>query len=87
MKFGHSSTGIVDQSMKPETVKTWAYSINSCYELAEGLEAMRNKYQQENTTHKEEMKGRINKDETDRSILLRKKLETSIDIFDLSRHC
>ena len=85
MRFGHSSTGIVGQSMKPKTIKTWAYSINSCCELAEGLEAMRNKDQQENTTHKEEMKGRINKHETDRSIL-RKKLEISIDIFDPSQH-
>ena len=46
---------------------------------------MRNKDKQENTSHKEEMNDRINKDEPDRSIL-RKKLETSIDIFDPSRH-
>ena len=82
MWFGHSSTGIVGQLLKPETIKTWAYSINSCCELAEGLEAMRNKDQEENTTHKE-MKGRINKDDCS---ILRKKLETSIDIFDPSQH-
>ena len=39
MRFGHSSSsGLVGQEMKPETMKTWAYSLNSCCEIVEGLD-------------------------------------------------
>ena len=85
MRLGKASSGIVGQAMKPETVKTWAYSMNVCCELADGLEAMRNRTPSENSCHKEEMKGRMILDEADRS-LLRKKLENSIDILDPAHH-
>ena len=74
------------QSRRGHTVLTHdVVSLRMCSLCCELAEAMRNKDQQENTTHNEEMKGRINKDETDRSIL-RTKLETSIEIFDPFRH-
>ena len=39
MKYGHSaSSGLVGQEMKPETMKTWAYSLNTCCEIVAGLE-------------------------------------------------
>ena len=35
-RFGHSSSsGLVGQEMKQETMKTWAYSLNSCCKIIE----------------------------------------------------
>ena len=85
MRFGHASSGIVGQAMKPETVKTWAYSMSACCELTESLEKMRDKNLADNIHHKEEMTSRIATDEVDHS-LLRKKLESSVDVFDHAQH-
>ena len=53
MRFSHSSSsGLVGLEMKPETMKTWAYSLNSCCEIIEGLETMRSKAPCETEFHK-----------------------------------
>ena len=85
MRFGHSSTGIVGQAMKPETVKVWAYSMCATTTMTENLEKMRDKATSSSALHKEEMPSRIAKDEVDRS-LVRKKLEVSINVFDHTNH-
>ena len=38
MRFGHGSMGIIGQAMKPETMKIWAYSVHSCYQVFECLD-------------------------------------------------
>ena len=86
MRFGHSSSsGLVRPEMKPETMKTWAYSLNSCCEIVEGLDTMRNKPPRETELHTEEMKSCIRKDQIDRHVL-RTKIENSIAIFETNQH-
>ena len=69
--------------MNNETVKIWAYSLNSCCEIVESLELMSKKETPDN--NKEEMKSRIIKEEVDRNIL-HKKLKFSIDTLDPTQH-
>ena len=86
MKYGHSSSsGLVGQEMKPETMKTWAYSLNTCCEIVAGLEFIWNKEAAHNELHKQESKSYIAQDENDRDNI-RSKLKISIDIFDFNHH-
>ena len=82
-RIGKGAAGIIGQSTNMETVKVWAQSLNACCELIKCLEAMEDK-SSTNDMHKEEKKCRILHDQVDRDIL-RKKLEVSIDIFDVSQ--
>ena len=67
MKYVHSSSsGLVEQKMKPETMKTWAYRLNACCEMVADLQSMRNKEVIDNDLHKEESKSRIAHDKNDR---------------------
>ena len=67
MKYGHSfSSGLVRQQMKPETMKTCAYSLNSCCEMFISLESLQNKDAADNELHKEEAKSRITHYKNDR---------------------
>ena len=52
--------------MKPEILKTWAYSLNACCEMVVDLESMRNKEAADNELHKEEVKSRIGHYKNDR---------------------
>ena len=79
-----SEAGIIGQSTNMETVRVYDYSLNACFEVVECLEAMKDKSSTDNM-HKEEKKSRIPRDQVDRDNL-RKKLEVSIDIFDVSQH-
>ena len=82
MRYGHSRQGIVGITLKPEAVKTWAYSLHACHSLLSSLNAMRNNQQTSHqTTHKEESSGRMKLDEADRANL-RNKLELCIDPLD-----
>ena len=86
MRFGHNSfSRLVSQEMKSETMKTWAYILNSSCEIVEGLDTMRNKPPRETELHKEEMKSRIRKDQIDRQVL-RTKIENSIAILETNQH-
>ena len=76
MKYGHSSSpGLVGQEMKPETMKTWAYSLYVCYEMVAGLEFMQNKETNGTERYKEESKNRTAHDKNDRDNI-RSKLES-----------
>ncbi len=79
MRFGHGQSGIIGLTLKPETLKTWAYSLHTCNNVTEGLNALR-EHEQSSTSsqHKEEMKARIGSDGKDRQ-LVREKLELCID--------
>ena len=78
------AAGIIGQSTNMETVRVYDYGLNACFEVAECLEAMKDKSSTDNM-HKEEKESRIPRDQVDRDNL-RKKLEVSIDIFDVSQH-
>ena len=84
MKYGHSfSSGVVRQQMKPETMKTWAYSLNGCCEMFVSLESLQNKEAADNELHKEEPKSRITHYKNDRDNI-RSKWEISSDVFDFN---
>ena len=85
MRYGHSRQGIVGITLKPEAVKTWAYSLHSCYSLLNNLNAMRNDQQVSiQMSHKEETPARIKLDQADRK-KLRDKLELCIDPLDTTK--
>ena len=83
-RIGKRVAGIIGQSTNMEIVKVWAYSLNAYCEVAECLDAMKDKSSADNM-HKEEKKSRISHDQFDRDIL-GKILKVSIDIFDASQH-
>ena len=83
-RIGKRVAGIIGQSTNMETVKVWAYCLNAYCEVAECLDAMKDKSSADNM-HKEEKKSRISHHQFDRDIL-GKILKVSIDIFDASQH-
>ncbi|KAG1683695.1 hypothetical protein GQR58_009834 [Nymphon striatum] len=40
MRYGHSKSGIVGITLKPETFKTWAYSLHTCHGILDDLDEM-----------------------------------------------
>ena len=67
MRYGHGQGGIIGITLKPETLKTWAYSLNTCNKVVHSLTTMREKDQQlSQTTHKEEAKAWMKADSVDR---------------------
>ena len=56
MRYGHEQSGIIGITLRPETVKTWAYSLHACNTLVSHLDAMRTQEQHKppQTHHKEE---------------------------------
>ena len=86
MRYGHSKGGIIGITLKPETLKTWAYSLHGCHQLLNDLNDMRNKNTVPiQTTHKEESPSRIQSDMKDRCGL-RNKLELCIDPLNPELH-
>ena len=59
--------------------------LNSCCEIVESLDTLRNTPPRETELHKEDMKSRIRKDQIDRQVL-RTKIENSIAIFETNQH-
>lgn len=81
MRYGHGQSGIIGITLKPETLKTWAYSLHSCNTIISHLDHMRTQEQCRpisQTHHKEETKARMKTDAKDRQAL-REKLEVCID--------
>ena len=79
MRYGHGRKGIVGITLKPETLKTWAYSLHACNRVTNNLNEMRDKEGvSAQTIHKEEMPSRIKADALDRKALC-EKLELVID--------
>ena len=87
MRFGHGKSGIIGITLKPETVKTWAYSLHACNDLVRRLDSMRNTDDavQTHLNHKEETESRKKIDAKDRQVL-RDKLELSIDPLNENEH-
>ena len=81
MRYGHGQSGIIGITLRPETLKTWAYGLHACNTVVSNLDAMRTQEKFEPTSqthHKEEAKARIQTDAKDRKAL-RDKLEVCID--------
>ena len=81
MRYGHGQSGIIGITLRPETLKTWAYSLHACNTVVSNLDAMRTQETFEPTSqthHKEEAKALIQTDAKDRNAL-RDKLEVFID--------
>ena len=81
MRYGHGKSGIIGITLRPETLKIWAYSIHACNTVVRHLDLMRTQKQnrpESQTHHKEETKSRVKYDSIDRTIL-RDKLEMCID--------
>ena len=88
MRYGHSKTGVIGTTLKPETTKVWALSRNVCGKLLQDLSEIRgdrSKATQVQLAHKEETKARIEKDKKDRESI-RQKLKDCIHPLDSSVH-
>ena len=86
MRYGHGCKGIVGITLKPESLKTWAYSLHTCNRLINGLNEIRDEEGlPPHTYHKEEMPSRIKAD-TEGIEILREKLELNIDPLDPEQH-
>ncbi|KAK5918218.1 hypothetical protein CgunFtcFv8_002999 [Champsocephalus gunnari] len=72
MRYGHGQNGIIGITLRPETLKTWAYSMHACNKVVGNLDSMRDHEQQKcpsQTHHNEEMKARMKSDGEDRKHL------------------
>ena len=86
MRYGKSKDGIVGITLKPETLKTWAYSRHACSNIRNQINEMRNKISADaQSTHKEESPARIQQDSQDRT-KLRHKLELCINPLKPDQH-
>ena len=59
MRYGHGQSGIIGIILRPETLKTWAYSLHACSTVASNMDQMRTQEQHvpaSQTHHKEEAK-------------------------------
>ena len=43
MRYGHDQSGVTGLTLKPETVKTWAYSLHACNSIVRDLNEIRDK--------------------------------------------
>ena len=81
MRYGHGQRGIIGITLRPETLKTCAYSLHACNTVVSHLDAMSTQEQHKplsQTHHKEETKAPIQTDAKDKKVL-RDKLEACID--------
>ncbi|KAG7170508.1 Treslin-like 2 [Homarus americanus] len=86
MHYGHGHSGIIGVTLKPEAVKTWAYSLHECNTLLSRLDSTRNKTDEVTQLyHEEEGKSRMKVGETDGKNL-REKLEVCIDPLNENKH-
>lgn len=82
----HNSFSILlGPELKPEVLKTWAYSWKVCFEFFVNLEAVRDKYLEESKFSKDDMKDDISDDDVHRA-RLRSKVKLSIDVFNSDQH-
>ena len=80
MRYGHGQSGIIGITLRPETLKTWAYSLHACNTVVSNLDAMRTQEKfvpTSQTHHKEEAKARTERTKDRKA--LRDKLEVCID--------
>ena len=68
MRYGHSKSGIIGITLKPDTLQTWAYSLHTCHSVLNQLNDMRDNVSSgPQMTHKEEGLARIQSDKKENS--------------------
>ena len=86
MRYGHSRTGVIGLTLKPETLKVWALSRHICSKMLLQLEDVRGSGNGEiHTKHKEEYPSRQISDKSDRAGI-RAKIAKCIHPFIPSKH-
>ena len=85
MRYGHGHSGIIGLTMRPDALKTWAMSIHAINTVMSDLNTIDDNEVPSQSYHKEESKGRIKTDATDRNAL-KEKLDMSIDPLDPEQH-
>ena len=86
MRYGHGPNGIVGITLKPSTLKKWAYSMHTCSQMVNDIEGMSEAQTATDvTSHKEERTARIRADATDRE-RIREMLQSCIDPLDPTDH-
>ena len=85
MRFGHGPVGVVGKTLKPETLKVWAYSQSACTKIVSDLEEMNGRNKNKSEKHKEEENSQIKEDAKDRSSL-RAVLSNYIHPLDPKQH-
>jgi len=85
MRYGKGPGGIIGNTLKPSTVKTWALSLHICSMLAKDFSDMITGEKSNPNLHKEEMKSRMTSDANDRA-KIGQKLQESVDPLDPSAH-
>ena len=86
MRYGHGKRGIIGVTLKPETLKVWSLSLHICSRIEQDLQSFINPDENEKQDqHKEEMKGRIASDKSDRESIA-KKLQNCIDPLNPDDH-
>ena len=85
MRYGKGPSGLIGLTLKPRSVKIWAYSLHASVVLLDDLDNMRERQKCPAKLHKEEMAARITTDGQDRE-KIRKKLEQCINPFHTANH-
>ena len=86
MRYGHGPNGIIGITLKPETMKWWAYSMHTCSRIAQDIANMSDdSVEREVICRKEEKPSRITSDAKDRNKIW-EKLLTCIDPLDPNAH-
>ena len=79
MRYGHGKRGMIEITLKPETMKVWAFSLHRYTELHADIAGICDtNVSLLSPLHKEGMKSRIAADAGDR-LLIRQKLSSCID--------
>ena len=79
MRYGHSKASIVWISLKPQNLKTWAYSLHICHSILNDLSDMRDNVSvATQLTYKEERAAIVQLDSVDRGNLFHE-IELSIN--------
>lgn len=86
MRHGHDSGGQIGLCLKPSAIARWALSLHICSQLRADLASLKNGHQKVvPTEHKEENRGRISADSSDREEI-RETLAIFIDLIDPTSH-
>jgi len=85
MRYGHAPAGIIGITLKPKTLKVWAFSLHACSRLEADLDDMIEKTFEAVDKHKEEGKARIGNDQRDREAI-REQLAKCINPLTPEKH-
>lgn len=85
MRKGHGPGGVIGMTENPQTLATWAYSMNATMALTGDLKNMTGDVESLHTRHKEEAPSRIRRDRDDRRSL-QAALECRVDPMDPGTH-